>query len=340
MPVIESIEINSSRKSEPDTATIKVPRLGNLDLNTIKVYDRVVIRLGHEEGVYAPRDIFYGVVQRIAPNYPLEIICQDWLWLIRRAWYSDPAMKLPTKDNSESINAIMIELINDLKNNDEKFADLNLITSEDFNSVKYYGEFPIGNRNYGAIFDDLLQHGWDMFMIPGEKTLWFGPRDNLPIVNPQQWTPIFASGLNILNPDIKYETASGIKKVEIRAKTDKRKSKDADGTYEPSDNDKNGETLKFEIPGVDKNANFTPNKYAELMYMINSKQGLSGQFKTFGLSFFHHWHKCKLEVGLPGKYIDNHFFPSAIDYRYSSSDGFKMDVKFENSREGGASIAA
>ncbi len=340
MPVVESINVNTSRRPEPDTATIKVPKIGNLTLDTIKVYDEVIIKLGHNHDTYLPRDVFWGVVQKVGPNYPLEIVCKDWLWLVRRAWHSDPSRKLPTKNNSESFNAILTEMINDLKANDAKFEDLELLVSEDFESVKYYGEFPIGNRNFGAIFDDLLQHGWDMFMVPGTLSLWFGPRDNLPITRQQAKTPIFKSGLNIISPEIEYETASGIKKVEIRAKTDERKSNEPDGIYEPEDNDINGEVLKLELPGIDKNANFTPNKYAEMLYAINSKQGLSGHFRTFGLGYFQHWMKCKLEIGLPGKIIDNHFFPSAIDYYFSVSDGFKMDVHFENSREGGAGVSA
>ncbi|OQX90796.1 MAG: hypothetical protein B6D58_09475 [candidate division Zixibacteria bacterium 4484_95] len=337
VPVVESIRVNTSRKVEPDTATIKIPSIRGLELDTFKKGDEVQILFGHKNSDYGLKKVFLGMISKIGPNFPVIIEAKDWWWVIKKTWYKDEDAKLPAANLSASLNYIAQELINNPGDGAEGLEGVELITSSDYDSVEFHGEFPIGTRNYGAVFDDLLKHGWDLFIIPGTKKLWFGPRDNLVIAYPHQpMTPIFKSGLNIIDPGLDYESSSGIRKVEVWIEGKERKPKDPDGKYEPEDADKNGETLKFDIPGIKKSSEYGPDWYAKLLYDINSKKGLSGHFRTFGLGYFQHWMKCKLEVGLGGRMIDWHCFPSGIDYVYSPSDGFKMDIHFENSREGGA----
>lgn len=337
VPVVESIRVNTSRKVEPDTATITIPSIRGLGLDTFRKGDEVHIWFGHKDS-YGLKRVFLGMISKIGPNLPVTIEGKDWWWVIKKAWYDGIDAKYPTAGSSASLNDIAQKLIDNPGDGAEGLEGVELITSSDYDSLKFHGEFPIGTRNYGAVFDDLLKHGWDLFIIPGTKTLWFGPRDNLLIAYPHQaMTPIFKSGLNIIDPGLDYESSSGIRKVEVWIEGKERKPKDPDGKYKPKDADKNGETLKFDIPGIKKDSEYNPDKYAKLLYEVNSKKGLTGHFRTFGLGYFQHWMKCKLEIGLGGLLFDAHFFPSGIDYIYSPSDGFKMDVHFENARQGGTS---
>jgi hypothetical protein len=333
----------------------------DLDLDTLRQYDEVLIMMGHAEADYALRPVFLGAISKIGPNFPLEIECKDWLWLIRRAWHKDSTAKLPVEGGSASLNSIMLELMNNPGVGAEMFDGVELITSPDYDTVKYYGDFPIGNRNYGKIFDDLLQHGWDMFIVPGTKTLWFGPRDNISINYEQMMIPIFRYGLNIISPDLEYVKSSGIAWVEVRVSGKERKSKKPDGWYPKTVEfnedgefvrfldgyigDRNGEVIKIDLQGLNL---LSADASAGMHFLINSKQGISGQIKTFGLGLFQHWMKCRLQWHTPVEErngiiryspIDWHCFPSGIDYIYSPSDGFKMDVHFENSRENGALAA-
>ena len=95
VPAIESITVNTSRKPEPDTATIKISRMQNLNLDTLQQYDEVLIEMGHAEADYAPKPVFLGAISKIGPNFPLAIECKDWLWLIRKAWHKNAAAKMP-----------------------------------------------------------------------------------------------------------------------------------------------------------------------------------------------------------------------------------------------------
>jgi len=344
VPAIESIRINTSRSSDPDTATIKLPTMKNLELDTFKKGDELTIWLGHKNSDYGLAKVFLGMVSKVGPNYPLSIEAKDWWWVIKRAWYKDLDGKYPTGNTSASLSDIAQRLIDNPGDGADAFEGVELITSPDYSHVKFYGEFPLGTKSYGEIFGRLLEHGWDLFIISGTKKLYFGPRNILPTITPHQSQfqsriPIFRSGLNIIESDLNYEDLSGIRQVQVWISGKDRKPKDPDGKYPldgetPDGWDKNGETKKFDIAGLSKIADFTPDNYARLLYDIHSKRGISGHFRTFGQAFYQHWMKCKLEVTLGGgKKINWHCFPSGIEYIYSSTDGFKMDVNFENTEK-------
>jgi hypothetical protein len=353
IPVIESIRINTSRKPEADTATVKIPSIRGLYLDTFKKGDEISIWFGHKESDYGFEKVFLGTITRVGPNFPMTIEAKDWWWNIKKAWHKDKDAKLV----SASLNSIAQTLLTNAGDGAKGLEGVELITSTDYETVLFKEEFPIGNRSYGEIFSKLLEHGWDLFMLPGTKKLWFGPRNNItihyqPAINR---TPIFQSGLNIIDSDLTHEDSSGIRKVEIRVASKDRKSKDADGDFPKLDDsgnlidgsfkgwDNNGDTIKLEIPGLDKTIPAgdigSPDWYAKLLYDVKSKQGLSGHFRTFGQGYYHHWMKCKLEIRLYTStisytIIDQHHFPSGIDYIYSPSDGFRMDVNFENAHSG------
>ena len=73
-----------------DTAVIKLPTRFNVRQNgeqkftedAIKVGDKVTITLGYE-GKYSKVE-FTGFVKKISPKIPLEIHCEDALWVLRR----------------------------------------------------------------------------------------------------------------------------------------------------------------------------------------------------------------------------------------------------------------
>lgn len=333
VPAIESVRVHTSRKTEPDTATIKLPTMKGLEIDTFKKGDEVSIWFGHKESDYGFEKVFLGMISKVGPNLPVTLEAKDWYWVIKKAWYVNPTENFPVNGTSESLNDIAQKLI---ASPEESLDGVEILTSPDHNNVKFYGEFPLGTRNYGEVFSKLIEHGWDLFIVPGTKKLWFGPRDNLPIAYPMQnKTPIFRSGLNIIDTDLNYENSSGIRKVEVWISGKDRKSENADGIFEPPNADKNGETKKFELPGLSNDAEFNPDDYAKMLYDIHSKTGLSGHFRTFGVGYFHHWMKCKLEVGISGLVLNWHCYPSGIDYIYSPSDGFKMDVYFDHAIEGG-----
>lgn len=87
---VNEIEITKSVEEMGDTAIIKLPTRFKVKQNgeqkytetAIKVGDRVIITLGYE-GKYSGVE-FTGYVKKIKPTVPLEIHCEDAIWLLRR----------------------------------------------------------------------------------------------------------------------------------------------------------------------------------------------------------------------------------------------------------------
>lgn len=84
------VEITKSVEDMSDTAIIKMPtrfkvRNNNDQLFTedaIKVGDKVTVTLGYKN-IYSGTE-FVGYVKKISPKIPLEIHCEDAIWLLRR----------------------------------------------------------------------------------------------------------------------------------------------------------------------------------------------------------------------------------------------------------------
>lgn len=87
---VNDIEITKSVEEMGDTAVIKLPTRFKVKQNgeqkytenAIKVGDSVTITLGYE-GKYSGVE-FTGFVKKISPKVPLEIHCEDAIWLLRR----------------------------------------------------------------------------------------------------------------------------------------------------------------------------------------------------------------------------------------------------------------
>ena len=87
---VNEIEITKSVDELSDTAVIKLPTRFKVRQNgeqkftedAIKVGDKVTITLGYE-GKYSGVE-FTGFVKKISPKIPLEIHCEDALWVLRR----------------------------------------------------------------------------------------------------------------------------------------------------------------------------------------------------------------------------------------------------------------
>lgn len=87
---VNDIEITKSVEEMGDTALIKLPTRFKVKQNgeqkftenAIKIGDPVTITLGYE-GKYSGVE-FTGFVKKISPKVPLEIHCEDAIWLLRR----------------------------------------------------------------------------------------------------------------------------------------------------------------------------------------------------------------------------------------------------------------
>lgn len=111
--MVHHIEITKSVDLLADTAIIKLPTKFKIKQNNvlkyteeaIKIGDVVTITLGYE-GKYSGVE-FRGYVKKIKPTYPLEIVCEDAFWLLRR--------KNITKnwDGATSLKEVLEEVVKD-----------------------------------------------------------------------------------------------------------------------------------------------------------------------------------------------------------------------------------
>lgn len=87
---VHGVEITKSVEELSDTAVIKLPTRFTIRQNGVKKYteeaikvgDKVVITLAYE-GKYSGVE-FTGYVKKIKPTIPIEIHCEDAIWLLRR----------------------------------------------------------------------------------------------------------------------------------------------------------------------------------------------------------------------------------------------------------------
>lgn len=89
---IHSVEISTSVKRIEDTAVVKIPTTARLErageyiteIETAKAFapgDEVVIELGYDGQL---REEFRGFVKIVRPNIPIEIECEDEIYLLKR----------------------------------------------------------------------------------------------------------------------------------------------------------------------------------------------------------------------------------------------------------------
>jgi hypothetical protein len=85
--LINNVEVDSGRKCLTQTATIKMPRFNQLVDSSasdykIKTGDAVKIELGYDNKLF---EEFTGYVSEVSPKSPLEIKCEDEMWLLKQS---------------------------------------------------------------------------------------------------------------------------------------------------------------------------------------------------------------------------------------------------------------
>jgi hypothetical protein len=120
---VHEIEITKSVEELSDTAIIKLPTRFKVRQNgsqqftedAIKVGDKVVITLAYE-GKYSGVE-FMGFVKKISPKIPLEIHCEDALWVLRRKNITKSWDKTTMKEIlQEVVKGTSVELASNIPN--------------------------------------------------------------------------------------------------------------------------------------------------------------------------------------------------------------------------------
>lgn len=344
VPAVKSITVKTSRGgngNRSDTASVELPSMKGLELETFRRGDLVQIKLGHQEAHDPLESVFLGVITNVGPRLPVSFEAKDLWHLIRN---------LKLDSGKEYKDARLVDIANETsqvwksqKVGPVDLAGVNLIfVPDNFEDDKkecpydkiVAGKFYTDPRlTVEQIFNMLLKRGWDLFFLPGTKELYFGPPDTLYIIREQEQTPIFRRGLNIIDNNLEFIEGETIRKVTVwRADNDdftERINDKAKGEYEPVPPDPAGRVIEVVEPGIEADQEALDGRAEEIYWQETEKNSYSGKLRTFGLGFFKHSMKLKLEMG-DGH--DGHYFADRVDYSYSAEDGFKMDIHLDKAQ--------
>lgn len=260
---ISEVEIIKSIEELSDTATIKMPskfivrQNGEEKLveNALKVGDKVSIKLGYEEKYEGVE--FTGFVVSIGSKIPLEIKCEDAMWLLRRKnithAFND---KTPLKTILQKVvENTEIELSDKIPNVEvEKFI--------------------IRNANGTQVLQKLKEHLALSIYLDSEGKLYAG----LEQLNNLHKEAIYDLNYNLVENNLEYKTAE---QKRLRIKYTYMDSKNKKKSVEVGDKD--GELRTFHTSIISDEKKMEEMAHAEMQKL--KYDGFEGSVKSFLIPF-------------------------------------------------------
>lgn len=260
---ISEVEIIKSIEELSDTATIKMPskfivrQNGEEKLveNALKVGDKVSIKLGYEEKYEGIE--FTGFVVAIGSKIPLEIKCEDAMWLLRRKnithAFND---KTPLKTILQKVvENTEIEL-------SDKIPDVEV------------EKFIIRNVNGTQVLQKLKEHLALSIYLDSEGKLYAG----LEQLNNLHKEAIYDLNYNLVENNLEYKTAE---QKRLRIKYTYMDSKNKKKSVEVGDKD--GELRTFHTSIISDEKKMEEMAHAEMQKL--KYNGFEGSVKSFLIPF-------------------------------------------------------
>ena len=260
---ISEVEIIKSIEELSDTATIKMPskfivrQNGEEKLveNALKVGDKVSIKLGYEEKYEGIE--FTGFVVAIGSKIPLEIKCEDAMWLLRRKnithAFND---KTPLKTILQKVvENTEIEL-------SDKIPDVEV------------EKFIIRNANGTQVLQKLKEHLALSIYLDSEGKLYAG----LEQLNNLHKEAIYDLNYNLVENNLEYKTAE---QKRLRIKYTYMDSKNKKKSVEVGDKD--GELRTFHTSIISDEKKMEEMAHAEMQKL--KYDGFEGSVKSFLIPF-------------------------------------------------------
>jgi hypothetical protein len=255
---VNEVHIESSRKELVDVATIRLPRKYKSATLTsvIKEGDPVEVQLGYNGKL---RTEFTGYVLKIGTRFPVEITCEDQMYLLKRT---------PAKAKIWATTTLK-EVIHHL-------VPTGVIEVPQITLAPYYIK---GKLNVATVLEKLKdQYGLDVFYRPdGKLYVGLGLYEKQ---SAQMGAINYDMTKNVINNDMQFRTADAIR---IRLKMISMQPNGKHITYEGGDGDGEVKTLhEYNL------------KLEDMKKLIDSRIKLfksdrcDGQFETFGIPFAQH----------------------------------------------------
>lgn len=262
------LEVVSSWQNLTDTATIKIPKKLTVENKPIvegqravfKIGDKVTIECGYN---YQHTIIFTGYVADVKTKYPLELVCEDAMWLFKQQSFKKTFAQVTVK---QLIDYLLTKVHGDFK------------VVHSFPSMQL-GKFRINSATGAQVLDELRKkYGIYSFFREGVFYVGFAYthtgtdyRKRVPL----QFTP------NIIEDDLTYKNADN-QRVKIVATSILSKD-NKQLTAEAGDGD--GRTVP--VFYYDK-SQADLQKLANNLAATYKVSGFEGSITTFGLPYVRH----------------------------------------------------
>ena len=259
---INDVEITKSVEELVDTAVIKLPTKFKVKQNgdlkyteeAIKPGDKVTITLGYE-GKYEGVE-FTGYVAKISPKIPMEIACEDSMWLLKRK-------NINKAFGATSLKEILQEVVLGTEINlSDKIPQMPI------------DKFIIKNASGAQVLQKLKEDFSLSVYLDDEGKLYAG----LEQLNNIGQTAIYDLNYNLVSNDLEFKTAEE-KKLKIRYTyiSPKNEKKQVEV------GDENGELRTFHTSVVSDENKLKEMATAELTR--NKYDGFEGSVKSFLIPF-------------------------------------------------------
>ncbi|WP_432221251.1 late control protein [Flavobacterium sp. TMP13] len=271
---VHGIEITKSVDDLSDTALIKLPSRFKIRQNgvqkyteeAIKVGDKVIITLAYE-GIYEGVE-FTGFVKKISPKIPVEIQCEDAMWLLRRNNINISWAKTSIKEIvQEVIKETPIEMSRFMKGQD---IPLN--------------KWTVRNANGAQVLESLRKDLAQTVFIDDEGKLYVGLQQLTNIGE----TVVYDLNYNLVENNLEFKSANErrikIKYNYIDPKTNKKESVEF--------GDMDGEQREYTTSVVSDKKQLEKMANAELAKM--KYDGFDGDVVSFLVPFATRGMKAKL----------------------------------------------
>ena len=260
---VTDVEITKSVEDLVDTAVIKMPAKFTIRQNgekkyteeAIKVGDQVSITLGYE-GKYEGVE-FRGFVASVGSKIPLEIKCEDAMWLLRRKNINRAFNK------KTSLKEILHEVVS---GTEIKLSDK--IPKMDID------KFIIQNANGAQVLQKLKEDYPLSVYLDDEDTLYVG----LQQLNNIGQQVIYDLNYNIVENNLEYKSADQ-KKVKVRYQCRDKANK----LIKVELGDDGGEVKEMDLPNV--NNEKLLKELAEAALKSAKYDGFEGSVKSFLIPF-------------------------------------------------------
>lgn len=263
---VSEVEITKSTEELSDTAVITMPSKfkirhngeEKLVENAIKVGDKVEIKLGYEEKYEGVE--FVGYVTAIGSKIPLEIKCEDAMWVLRRknithAYNSGTTLKEVLKKVVEGTDVELSDKIPDVEV--EKFI--------------------IRNANGTQVLQKLKEHLTLSIYLDSEGKLYAG----LEQLNNLHKEAIYDLNYNLVENNLEYKTAE---QKRLRIKYTYMDSKNKKKSVEVGDKD--GELRTFHTSIISDEKKMEEMAHAEMQKL--KYDGFEGSVKSFLIPYASH----------------------------------------------------